>query len=302
MGKTALVHGLGLSFLERGHFFGYVDAEYTTPEDWLRKLMGTYADHPGFVAKRPKTYEETVDAVRQFVEVVAEAREKGELDPETSALVAIDSVRKLVPDRLLEKIHKEGAQGKKGSIDGAGGRAAQMRAALNAQWLDELVPLLYHTRTALVFVAREYEADKADNPFAPDVKVGGGRALEYESSVIVRVTRAGWVKVEDGPVYGERHLVRIRKSKVGPKEAKVVDAVFHTSNGVLVPEGFDRARDLVYFGENSGAVLKRGNTYWFGKRKLGVGVTNAVKKLARDEGLAQAVEAACRRVVGMEGS
>jgi RecA/RadA recombinase len=151
-GKTALCVGLGKSFLQAGGFFAFIDAEMTTPADWLQKLMGEYASSPGFVAARPRNYEAAVDGVREFAETIANARAAGELPEESTGLIVVDSIRKLVPERLLAKIMKHGAEGDKGSIDGAGGRAGQMRAAINAQWLDELVPLLYHTRCAMIFV------------------------------------------------------------------------------------------------------------------------------------------------------
>ena len=70
----------------------------------------------------------------------------------TSALIAIDSIRKLVPKKLFDELAKaekadsgdkpKGRFAKKPKgVDGYGGRAAQLKAALNAAWMDELVPL-----------------------------------------------------------------------------------------------------------------------------------------------------------------
>jgi recombination protein RecA len=278
-GKTAFCHGLGLSFLERGHFYAFVDAEYTTPEDWLAKLMGEHSTHPGFVALRPHSFEETVDAVRGFCEQVAEARAKGEIDADTSAIVVVDSMKKLVPKRLLERIAKDGADNKKGSVDGYGGRAAQYKAALISQWLDEMVPLLYHTGTSMVAITREADdpdADQRDKQFDAAWKVQGGKSLVYEASLVVRITRESWThETSDkaSPIVGERHLARIWKTKVGGKEDKHADAYFHTSNGVQVPEGFDRARDVLELGvalgivEQAGAWFRWGGHKWNGEAK-----------------------------------
>lgn len=266
-GKTIFVHGLGLSFLQAGHFYAYVDAEHTTPETWLRDLMHAQATNPGFVALRPVTYEETVDAVRDLVEKVAKARNDGDLDEGTTALIVIDSIRKLVPKNLLAKIMKHGADGTKGSIDGAGGRAAQMRAALNAQWLDELTPLLAHTNTSMVFISRETEdpeADANDRRYGNDFKVGGGKALVFDSSLVCRITRAAWVREgtdEKSRVIGEKHRVRIWKTKVGGKEGKHEDAFFHTSNGSFIPPGYDPARDMLDQALERGAVKQKGSWY-----------------------------------------
>ncbi len=288
-GKTLLAHGLGLSFLEQGHFYAFVDAEFTTPEDWLATLMGQHVTHPGFVALRPKTFEETVDAVRQFVEQIAEAREKGEVDPDTSAIVVVDSMTKLVPDRLMKRIAKDGAVGKRGSVDGYGGRGGQLRAALNKQWLDELVPLLYHTRSSLVAITREGDdpdADDFDRMKDKGWKIQGGKALTYDASLVVRVSRDSWLREsseKEARVVGERHRLRIWKTKIGGKDGEHTDAFVHTSNGVLSPEGFDRARDVLELAiaagvvEQAGAWLRWNGNRWNGEAK-------ALAKL-RDRGL-----------------
>lgn len=298
-GKTAFVHGLGLSFLRAGNFYAYVDAEYTTPEEWLQMLMRGYQDHPGFVASRPDSYEQTVDAIRDFVNNVASARNAGDLEPETTALIVVDSVRKLVPKNLMAKLLK-GAE--KESIDGAGGRGAMIKAALNAQWLDELVPLLYHTKTSLVFIAREYEQgvdlSKLHEPGGgSEYKVGGGKALIFESSLVARITRS-FTKEGQGDaarIVGERHRIDITKTKVSGKQHRVETGFFHTSNGVLVPAGFDRARDVIELALDAGVIEQAGS--WLKCDDLNVkwqGVSKAVVELTKDEAMLDTLEGIAR--------
>ena len=285
-GKTSFCHGLGLSFLERGHFYGFIDAEYTTPEKWLSDLMGAQRSHPGFVAMRPHTFEETVDGVRQFVESIGEARDKGELEEDTSALIVVDSIRKLIPDRLLEKIRKEGADGKKGSVDGMSGRGAMYKAALQSQWLDELVPLMAKTKTGMAIITREADdpnADASDLKYDTAWKIQGSKSLVYDASLVVRITHDGWVKESSAPdalILGERHRARIWKTKVGGKDDKHVDAYFHTANGVDGHTGFDKARDILQLALDFGIVEQRGAWYvfgesrWQGERKTVEGLRN----------------------------
>lgn len=298
-GKTTFCHGLGLSFLERGHYYGFIDAEYTTPEKWLDEMMGAQARHPGFVAMRPTSFEQTVDGVRQFVETIGEARDKGELDKDTSAVLVVDSIRKLVPDRLIEKIAKEGASGKNGSVDGMGGRAAMYKAALQSQWLDELVPLLASTGTAMVIIAREADdpdADARDRKFDSAWKVQGSKSLVYDASLVIRITRDGWLREgarEDGIIVGERHRARIWKTKVGGKDNRHVDAFFHTANGVDGHVGFDRVRDVIEVAKNFGIVEQKGawmnydGRKWQGDRKL-------IDEMRSDTALASEIEIATR--------
>lgn len=260
-GKTAFCNGVGLSFLKRGHLYALVDAEMTTPITWLEQMFGAYADDPAFIALRPKSYEQTVDAVRGIAENLTKLRHAKKVPAETSCLFVIDSIRKLVPEDIQERIRKMGAEGEKGSVDGFSGAAGRMRAALNAAWLDELVPLMYRTGCAIIFIARESEdptATARDKQFGSDWKMTGGKSLEFDSSIIARIGRAGYLyngtKDEKGEMVGERHLVEIRKTKVAAKQDRVAKAYFHTSNGRESSVGFDVARDLLELGTRVGVV------------------------------------------------
>lgn len=288
-GKTGMCHGLGLSFLQRGHFYLYVDAEYTTPEDWLQGIMADFSKHPGFSALRPRTYEQTVDAVREFCETLANAKAKGEIAADTSGLIVVDSLRKLVPKKLMAAIAKgvedeEAAgprKGKSRGVDGIGGRAGQLKAAMNAAWLDELVPLLAASGVGMIAVAREAE-DPDAGLFDEGFKVGGGTAVYYDSSIVVRVCRDRYLRDgsdDKAKIIGERHLVEIRKTKIGGKTEKRPRAFFHTSNGALFKVGFCRALDVLEAATDESLVDVRGSWYVYGDTKLGQGLNAAAKTL-----------------------
>lgn len=302
--NTVFCHGLGLSFLKQGHFYGFIDAEFTTPETWLRELMAEQVGNPAFRAIRPASLEQTADAVRQFLETIAEARDAGHVEPDTTAIVVVDSVRKLIPQGLLAKIAKHGASGEKGSVDGASGRGGQMKAAMVSQWLDELVPLLSKTRANLTLIARESDdptADANDLKFDNAWKITGPKSLVYESSIVARITREGYVydppRGDDRVMVGERHQVRIWKTKVGGKEDKHVDAYFHTANGVDGHLGFDSARDLLELGKDFSLIEFNGSWVSYGKRRLGQGIGRAVAELRKDEGLFAEIETEIRGLV-----
>jgi len=305
-GKTVMLHGLGRSFLERGHFYAYVDAEYTTPEDWVRDMMAGLAAHPGFQALRPTTYEQTVDAVRNFCTTIGNAKAKGDLAPDTSGLIVVDSLRKLVPKDLLVKIMKGAEQepeqvrgrrkaGKRG-VDGAGGRAAMIKAAMNAAWLDEVVPMLAQTGTAMVVVARESENIDA-GLFGEDFHVQGGKAAYYDSSVVLRVSREKWIREGDekSAIIGEQLSIELRKTKIGGKEFARPRCHIHTSNGRLTPVGFDRVRDVIELALDHDVVSLAGSWLNYGKKKrLGQGLNNACKRLHADPTLCAEIETVAR--------
>lgn len=279
-GKTKFALGLELSFLERYHYVFHVDAEMTTAIDWCESLMARHADSPNYFALRPKSYEETADAVRRAMVMVGNARASGKLHEDVGGLVVVDSLRKLVPKGLLDKLFKEGAAG---SLDGMKGRGAQVKAALNGQWLDELVPLMHDTNCGLVLIAREIEdveADANDRKYGRDFKIGGGKAVVFDASLGVRVS-ASWIydkAGEDREVIGERHTAGIWKMKVAGKDEKVAEAYFHTSNGKLSPEGFDRPRDVFRLGRILEVVSGEGGRFKW-RRNNWHGEEQAVRKL-----------------------
>ncbi len=305
-GKTYCTIGLLLSFLMRNHFGALIDAERTTPITWLRAAMGEYADHPWFKADRPDTYEATVQQVRTFVNTVKKLRDSKRIPPETSALLVVDSIRKLVPEDIFKKITQANKAKPGDKKEKIRDRSAQIKAAMNSAWMDELIPLLEKTRTTMIIIAREMEdpdADKSRIKFTgPQFKVGGGRALYYDASLVLRVERAKHItksnENEDGSfaksdVYGERHRITIRKTKVAGQEDKQTVCHFHTSNGRLVPLGFDRARDVLELAERFDILTKSGGWLKWGRHKW-QGDHAAVKKLSSSPDVLADLEAAVR--------
>ncbi len=300
--NTAFLIGLGLGFLRAGHFFGYVDAERTTMERWLQQLMTSYADHPGFIAMKPDSYEQTADAVRDFADRIIEGKRKGDIPQDMSGVLAVDSLVKLMPKRLWAEITKSddgegrGARGKSKTvgIDGMAGRAAQYKAALNSQWMNQLVIQMDNAGLSMVLVGREYTNTDTDM-FAADWKLGGGGGIFFDSALVLRIQREGYVMHGTGKeaiMYGERHFAEMRKTKIGVKEERYPRAYFHTSNGMLdgVPAGFDPARDLLELAIEMGVVDVAGSHYRFDKRRIGQGEHAAVRLLATQPEIFAAVE------------
>jgi RecA/RadA recombinase len=294
-GKSVFVLGECYSFVSVGHPALYLDAERTTPITWVRQIMGELADSPLFRAKKPASYEETVADVRVFCEAVGEAKAKGEVDPDTTALVVVDSFRKLMPQRLLDQILAEFGSGKndRKGIDGANGMAARIKANVNAAWADELTALLDQTGCCLIGIGREYQ-NSDTSQWAPEYKLGGGSALFFEASVVVRVTESGRVLDEDKTLLATEHAVEIRKTKIAGKEERFPRAFFHLATGQEpgVPYGFDRARDVLALAKHLGLVT--GGYYAFQGENLGQGEKNALRTLRSDPEWLSRIETACR--------
>ena len=279
-GKTVMMLGLGRSFLQREHFYFHVDAELSTPEPWVVENLAECANYGTFRAMRPRNYEEVTLGIRDACTKLIALRDKGVIPAHTSALFGVDSLQKLVPKDFMEKLQKNGG------IDAAKGRGGQIQAMLNSAWMKEVVPLMYHSNAALLLLSRESEKVDAQ-AFAIQYKVGGGTAAYYDSSMVSRVTRAGYVEIgstSPKTIIGERHMVQIMKTKVGHKDAKVTRCFFHTSNGQHIPAGFDTARDVIELGLGCGVLKKvKGSVIHDTDTGEDYGVTNdAVTKLTAD--------------------
>ena len=269
-GKSMFCLGLLRSFINQGMPVLYVDSEYTLDRKYLSLIAGASAiDSPLLVGLRPDDYEQVVDRVKEFAKNCLESFESGDL-PRKGFLIVVDSLRKLIPKDLMTKILKESADS---GVDGMSGRAGQLRASLNAAWMDQLVPLLAKTGGSIVFVVRESEDTNAtamDRKYGKDFILQGGKAVKYDSSLTIRIEQAGSVKpagAEDKTVYGETHRGKINKTKLSTKATKTPVFYFHSSNGIASPAGLDTPRDVFQVAVEFGLVARTGAWYAFGDQR-----------------------------------
>jgi RecA/RadA recombinase len=304
-GKTGFALGLIRSFLARDHLAYLIDAERTTPTAWVKASYGELANHPFFFADRPDTYEEIRGKVRAFCSHVRDQREKGNISPATTAIIVLDSIRKLIPAEQFKMIMIEAEKLAKGiPVEQARTRIAQIKAAMNAAWLDELIPLLEKSGVALVVIAREIQ--DTENPGG--VITTGGRAWFYDASLDLRTSKAGPYGRKIGgdgkeaakddrdakwDIWGRRYRLEITKTKVsGEGEDYRATCFFHVSNGKKTPKGFDFAKDVFELGKKSEVISTAGGWYKFGSKKW-QGEERALKALW-DEGLRGEIEARSR--------
>lgn len=263
-GKTGFVLGLIKSFLDGGHIAAYIDAEHSTPQEFAEELLGELSARDGFFGSRPETYEETIDAVTEFLKMMTEQRKAR---PELKSLVVVDSINKLTPERELENVLRKGGE------EVSKGHAGRYRAAVNQAWLNHLSPRLKAAGCAMVFIAQERENE--DAPWAPDggAEIKGGQALSFDASLLIRVSKAlplrdpstSKKEGDKGEIVGFQHRVRIYKSKVSHMDGAFTDCVFHFSNGKHTPPGFDIQRDALYVAKKLGIVTASGS--WLSWRK-----------------------------------
>lgn len=287
-GKTAYVIGLIASFLAGGHPVLYIDAEFSTPLEFVRQLVEQVLGRKleevdGFFVERPKSYEDIITKVDEFLKwMVAQVAN----DPDLCCLIVVDSINKLTPKRELEQMLADLRQAGKGEEGGEqkksyGGRGkksgdainkgwGRVRAGLNQAWLDHLTPLLHAANCAFVPIAQERDDDGDEKAWEKDMMdtyaVKGGRALLFDASCVIRITKVKAIRenpsVEGSPIIAWEHRARIWKSKVGAMDGRHTDTTFH----LQLSGGFDLTRDLVDTAKDLGVISLSGSWYsWMPK-------------------------------------
>lgn len=277
-GKTAFVLGLVKSFVDAGHIAGYIDAEHTLGQEFVEETVRELKEKRNFLANRPESYEKTIKAVDSFLETVRKAREK---EPAIKSILVVDSINKLVPERELASLLKKETTDYKGKKSGGAseltkGHQGRYRAALNQAWLDHLTPIVARAECAMVIIAQERDEADTTSFVKDDFKVKGGKALMFDASLVIRVSKAAPIydtgnEKKNDKIVGFAHRVRIWKSKIGHMDGKYSDCAFHLSNGKIAPAGFDMARDSLAIGSKMGIVKTAGA--WFsyqGRRQQGI--------------------------------
>lgn len=295
-GKSAFALLLAKSFLDLGHFVLHIDAERTTPIDWVRTMVGPKADDETyFKAVRPDSYEDAVEMTRRFATTIQKMRVDEVISQDTSGIVLVDSLRKLTPKGFFK------AATKTDEADPMAGRGPMIKAKWNTAWMDELTPLVDTNSIGFFAIGREYENPDADawsRKMGTNVKLGGGAAIVFDSSLVVRIERAKWVGEKNDDVadtiFGEKHRITIKKTKVGGKDGKVTVCYFHTSNGTLVPAGHDRARDVFELACKFNIIETSGSWFSWKKKKIGQGENKCVVNLTNDAGMLAELEAEVR--------
>jgi recombination protein RecA len=219
----------------------WVDAEYSYSSEYATKLG---VDVNSLVVVQPTSGEEAFDVINSLVKT-------GEVD-----LVVVDSVAALLPQSELEgEFDKEGM-------------AAQAR--LMGKGLRILAGTLSRANTTILFINQLRE--KVGVYYGPKTVSPGGKALKFFASVRLEVRHGKSIKDKDEAVIGNGLIITAVKNKVGLPNRTAEFDLYYAS-------GIDLVSDLFNFGVKMGVIEKKGNTYFVGEEKLGVGEGGAVESL-----------------------
>lgn len=205
--------------------------------------------------------EHFAEATLDAVEVAAES---GDWD-----LIVFDSIGGILPRAEAEK--------------GAEGRTIGGQAGLIAKFCRKVVPSLALKKVALIVINHSF-TDIMSNK----LMTSGGRKLAYHKSLSIRLkAKYGNTILKQGDKkVGKIVVGEVRKNKLSGTEGLEVEGQ------LIFGTGFSVSADLLNDAIEKGVIAKKGNTYYLGTEKLGLGLSRVRKMLEDDEVLSAKVKQA----------
>jgi len=259
-GKTTMALHAIASAQRLGGQAAFIDAEHALDPTYARKLG---VDVDNLLVSQPDNGEQALEITETLIRTNA-------VD-----IVVVDSVAALVPKAELEGDMGDPQMG--------------LQARLMSQALRKLTAIVSKSKTCLVFINQIRE--KIGVMFGNPETTTGGRALKFYSSVRVDIRRIQAIK-EGDKVVGSRTRAKVVKNKLS---APFREAEFD----ILYGEGISKETDLLDLGLEKQILEKSGTWLSFGGERLGQGRESARMFLKENRDIADKLESAVRKAVGI---
>lgn len=259
VGKSTLCLQIVASAQAQGLRCLWADVEWSYTPNYAA-VLGVDNSKLGLI--RERFAEDMLDALE-------EAADSGEWD-----LIILDSVGGILPRAEAEK--------------NADGRTIGGQAGLIAKFCRKMVPAIKIHNVALVAINHSYIEVMGFS--AGKILTSGGKKLRYHKSISIRLKPKVGVSVKVGDRKVGKVLVgEVRKNKLAPTEGLELD-------GTLVfGTGFSAAADVLNDALEKEVLTKKGNTYFFGEEKLGIGLGRVRKIIEEDEALRERIKHATQK-------
>lgn len=259
-GKTTVALHIIAQAQKTGGTAAFIDAEHALDANYARNIG---VDIANLYVSQPDTGEQALEIAEHLVR-------SGAVD-----VVVIDSVAALVP---------------RAEIEGEMGDAhVGLQARLMSQALRKLTGVISKSRCTAIFINQLRE--KVGVMFGSPETTPGGRALKFYASVRLDVRKIESLK-QGTDVIGNRTRVKVVKNKVAPPFKQ---ADFDIMYGV----GISREGCILDVAVDLGIINKSGAWYSHGDERLGQGRENVKELLKERPELAEELETAVRRKVGL---
>lgn len=250
-GKTTLALSVIAQAQKTGGLAAFIDIECSFDPQYAETLgvnLSKLAIH------QPNTTENSAEEALNIAERLMRTKKFD--------VVVIDSVAALEPKTEME-----------GDI---GIQTMGLKARLMSQAMRKLAPLALRTNTLLIFI-NQVRMKLGQVAWGNPETTPGGNALKFHSSVRIDIRRISTLKEGDESI-GIAVRAKVTKNKVA---APYRQAEFY----LIFGKGISYEADVFNTALLKGAVIKTGNTYYFDKEKLGVGVKGAIAGLETNKEL-----------------
>lgn len=217
----------------------WCDSEFSFGEDYAT-VLGVNCNELELYAGRYA--EENLDYIEEWA------------DSHKNALMVLDSIGGLLPRQEAEK--------------NADGKVIGAQAKLIATFCRKITPILAINNNALLVLNHQFV-----DLMSGKLKTSGGAKLEYSKSIWLMLRVANKRIMQGDQQIGLVIEAEVRKNKLAPTQKQKTELT------MIFGQGFSAEADLLQELLDSGEVTKKGNTFWKGDVKLGVGLTKAREAL-----------------------
>lgn len=241
VGKSTLALQIVASAQKEGRDCLWCDSEFSFTEEYATAL-GVDCEQLDLIVER--FAETTLDYIEEWA------------DSHKNAVIVLDSVGALLPREEAQKT--------------AEGKTIGLQARLIASFCRKVVPILTINNNALIVL--NHNVAEIMPQGGAKIKTSGGAKLEYAKSIWLMLRNANKQVMKGDQQIGMIIQAETRKNKLAPPKQKMMLTI-------IFGEGFSAEADLLEELMDSGEVTKKGNTYWRGEVKLGVGSAKAREAL-----------------------
>jgi recombination protein RecA len=262
-GKTSLAFSIAKNeiLINKGRVL-YVEIENQQGIDYAGVLLG----HPEWIGKEfVFTKPDTSDNAFHIVEAGISSGEFG--------LIVLDSVAALAPEEEKEKKFEEGNM-----------------AIIPRDLAKFFRRNVFGVRTNNVAVLFINQLRSKIGAYVPTFTAPGGLALEYYSSVIIRLNKASDIKVGEETV-GIMTKFVTKKNKLAPPFRSFLIPI-------MFGKGIDTGRDMVSFAESMGIIKRAGAYYKFEGETLGKGMNATIDFLENSPQTLDKITDMCYNLLG----
>ena len=237
VGKSTLALSVVREAQKEGYKCLWADSEISFTKEYA-ELIGV--NNKKLDLLRASHAEAFLDAIEEYV------------TKNSKCLVVLDSYSGLSDRQETEKTNE--------------GFTIATKARLVAKFLRKIKTPLFFNESALIIVNHEYA-----NISGHGTILAGGDTMQKVPSLWIKLTRPGSQNmIKQGDTFiGERVIARLQKVKVGGNRFGECELQYYYGRG------FDAKSDDWQKALDEGIIMKKGNTYFMGETKLGIGLEKA---------------------------